>query len=224
MADDGRPRSARQVLEEIVQVLRASDSLDSRESSVGTNTTLQAQTNSSSITSVSQAVARLFPSVGNTVTRTVTSVPRSAKSRKRQNDSHCRRESGFFLKDVMLLPSPRITKIPRGKLRETLHLEGYAASAVEFGHEWSERKLRSALEAVFGSKLDGLPAPLFHFVRGIGDILVCPTLQPSQEFSAKVVKLLAKQGPIYIRAVQDIGSWKVSLACNETGWNMGLFC
>ena len=64
----------------------------------------------------------------------------------------------------------------------------------------------------------------FHFVRGIGDILVCPTLQPSQEFSAKVVKLLAKQGPIYIRAVQDIGSWKVSLACNETGWNMGLFC
>ena len=53
--------------------------------------------------------------------------------------------------------------------------------------------------------------------RGIGDILVCPTLQSSQEFSAKVVKLLAKQGPIFIRAVQDIGSWKVSLACNETG-------
>lgn len=41
----------------------------------------------------------------------------------------------------------------------------------------------------------------FHFVRGIGDILVRPTLQPSQDFSAKVVKLLAKQGPIYIRAV-----------------------
>ena len=109
--------------------------LDSRESSVDTNTTLQAQTNSSSITSVSQAVARLFPSVGSNVTRTATSVPRSAKSRKRQNDSHCRRESGFFLKDVMLLPSPRITKIPRGKLRENLHLEGYAASAVEFGYE-----------------------------------------------------------------------------------------
>ena len=57
----------------------------------------------------------------------------------------------------------------------------------------------------------------FHVVRGIGDILVCPTLQPSQEFSSKVVKLLSKQGPIYIRAVQDIGSWKVFLACNETG-------
>ena len=159
MADD-RPRSARQVLKEIVQVLRASDSLDSRELSVGTNTTSQAQTNSSSITSVSQAVARLFPSVGSTVTRTATSVPRSAKSRKRPNDSHCRKQSSLFLKDVMLLPSPRITKIPRGKLRESLHLQGYAASAVELGYEWSERKLRSALEAVYKSKLDGLPTPL----------------------------------------------------------------
>ena len=58
---------------------RASDSLDSRESSVGTNTTLQGQTNLPSITSVTQAVARLFPSVGSNVTRTATSVPRSAK-------------------------------------------------------------------------------------------------------------------------------------------------
>ena len=159
MADDARPRSARQVLEEIVQVLRASDSLDSRESNVGTNTTLPVQTNSSSITSVSQAVARLFPSVGSTVTRTApASVPRSAKSRKRQNDSNCRREAGFFLKDVMLLPSPRITKIPRGKLRETLHLEGCAASAVELGYELSERKLPSALEAVYKTKFSGVPS------------------------------------------------------------------
>jgi len=111
--------------------------------------------------SVSQAVARLFPSVGSTVTRMVpASVPRSAESRKRQNDSNCHREAGFFLKDVMLLPSPRITKIPHGKLRETLHLKGYAASAVKLGYERSERKLRSALEAVYKSKLSGLPAPL----------------------------------------------------------------
>ena len=70
----------------------------------------------------------------------------------------------------MLLPSRRITKIPRGKLRETLHLEGNAASAVEFGHEWSERKLRSAQEAVYESKLDGLPAPLYVFYLDINVI------------------------------------------------------
>ena len=141
-------------------MLTASDSLDSCELSVGINTTLQAQTNSLSITSVSEAVARLFLSVGSNVTRMATSVPHSVKSRKQQNDFHCHRESGFFPKDVMLLPSPRITKIPHGKLRESLHLEEYADSAVEFGCEWSERKLRSALEAVCKSKLDGLSVPL----------------------------------------------------------------
>ena len=98
MADEGRPQSAQQVLEEIVQVLRTSDSLDSHESSVGTNTTIQVQTNSLSVSSVSQAVARLFPSVGSNVTQTVTSVPHSAKPRKRQNDLHCHGELGFFLK------------------------------------------------------------------------------------------------------------------------------
>lgn len=34
-----------------------------------------------------------------------------------------------------------------------------AASSLEFCSNWSERKLRSALEAVFKDKLDGLPAP-----------------------------------------------------------------
>ena len=160
MTDESRPQSAQQVLEEIVQVLRTSDSLDLGESSVGTNTILQAQINSLSITLVSQAVARLFPSVGTNVTQTATSVPRSAKSRKRQNDLHCHGELGFFLKDVMLLPSPRITKIPCGKLRESLHLEEYAASAVEFGYKWSKRKLQSALEAVYKGKLDDLSVPL----------------------------------------------------------------
>ena len=60
----------------------------------------------------------------------------------------------------MLLPSPRITKIPRRKLRESLHLEEYAASAVEFGYEWSKRKLQSTTEAVYKGKLDGLSVPL----------------------------------------------------------------
>ena len=67
-----------------------------------------------------------------TFTRTTAaSTSRPAKSKKRPHDP-TRRDSGFFLKDVMLLPSPSVTKIPRGKLRETLHMEGYAASAVEF--------------------------------------------------------------------------------------------
>ena len=67
----------------------------------------------------------------------------------------------LFPEDVMLLPSPGIKIIPCGKLRESLHIEGYAASAVEFCSNWSERKLRSALEAVFKDKLDSLPLSMW---------------------------------------------------------------
>lgn len=78
---------------------------------------------------------------------------------------------------------------------------------MEFCFDWSERKLRSAIETVFKDKLHGLPSAMFHFVRGIGDILVRPSLQANQDCSAKVVKLFARQGPIYVRAVEDITSW-----------------
>lgn len=78
---------------------------------------------------------------------------------------------------------------------------------MEFCIDWSERKLRSAIETVFKDKLHGLPSAMFHFVRGTGDILVRPSLQANQDCSAKVVKLFARQCPIYVRAVEDITSW-----------------
>ncbi|XP_022802443.1 uncharacterized protein LOC111339963 [Stylophora pistillata] len=173
---------------------------DSTNSTNRTNATSSMYTTSS----VTQAVARLFPG---TYTRTTTTTSRPKKSRKRQNDSSSRKDCSFFLKDILLLLSPGIKKVPRGKQRENLHLQCYAASAVEFCIDWSERKLRSAIETVFKDKLHDLPSPMFHFVRGIGDILVRPSLQVNQDCSAKVVKLFAKQGPIYVRAVENITSW-----------------
>ena len=153
---DGTGRSAQDILKDIVRVLTTSNSLEEAQVPDITNATSQINPSSSSV--VTQAVARLFP--GTFTRTTAASTSRPAKSKKRPHDP-TRRDSGFFLKDVMLLPSPSVTKIPRGKLRETLHMEGYAASAVEFCSDWSERKLRSALEAVFKDKLDGLPAPMW---------------------------------------------------------------
>ena len=152
---DGTGKSAQDILKDIVRVLTTLNSLE--ESQVPDITNTMSQINPSSSSVVTQAVARLFPA---TFTRTTAaSMSRPAKSKKRQHDP-TRRDSGFFLKDIMLLPSPSITKIPRGKLRETLHMEGYAASAVEFCGHWSERKLRSTLEATFKDKLDGFPSPI----------------------------------------------------------------
>lgn len=76
----------------------------------------KSQINPSSSSVVTQAVARLFR--GTFTRTTAASTSRPAKSKKRQHDPTSRRDSGFFLEDVMLLPSPRIKKIPCGKLRE----------------------------------------------------------------------------------------------------------
>jgi len=153
---DGKGRSAQDILKDIVRVLTTSNSLE--EAQVPDITKATSQINPSSSSVVTEAVARLFP--GTFTRTTAASTSRPAKSKKRQHDPTSRRDSRFFLKDVMLLPSPRIKKIPCRKLRESLHIEGYAASAVEFCSNWSERKLHSTLEAVFKDKLDGLPAPM----------------------------------------------------------------
>lgn len=153
MADD-TGRSTQDILKDIARVLTTSNSL--KEAQVPDMSNVMLQINPSSSSVVTQAVARLFR--GTLTQTTAASTSRPAKSKKRQHDPTSRRDSGFFLKDVMLLPSPRIKKIPHGKLRESLHIEGYATSAVEFYSDWSERKLRSALEAVLKDKLDGLRA------------------------------------------------------------------
>ena len=151
---DGTGRNTQDILKDIVTVLTTSNSLEEAQVPDMSNVTSQINPSSSSVVTV----ARLFP--GTFTRTTAASTSRPAKSKKRQHDSTSCRDSGFFLKDVMLLPSPRIKKIPCGKLRESLHIEGYAASAVEFCSDWSERKLPSAVEAVFKDKLDGLPAPM----------------------------------------------------------------
>ena len=151
---DGTGRNTQDILKDIVTFLTTSNSLEEAQVPDMSNVTSQINPSSSSVVTV----ARLFP--GTFTRTTAASTSRPAKSKKRQHDSTSRRDSGFFLKDVMLLPSPRIKKIPCRKLRESLHIEGYAASAVEFCSDWSERKLPSALEAVFKDKLDGLPAPM----------------------------------------------------------------
>ena len=156
MMADGTGGNTQDILKDIVRVLTTSNSLE--EAQVPDMSNLTSQINPSSSSVVTQAVARLFP--GTFTRTTAASTSRPAKSKKRQHDSTSCRDSGFFLKDVMLLPSPRIKKIPCGKLRESLHIEGYAASAVEFCSDWSERKIPSALEAVFKDKLDGLPVPM----------------------------------------------------------------
>ena len=101
MMADGTGRSTQDILKDIVRVLTTSNSLEEAQDPDITNATSQINPSSSSV--VTQAVARLFPRTFTRTTAATTSQP--AKSKKRQHDPTSHRDSGFFLKDVMLLPT-----------------------------------------------------------------------------------------------------------------------
>ena len=114
MMADGTGGNTQDILKDIVRVLTTSNSLEEAQVPDMSNVTSQINPSSSSV--VTQAVARLFPGTFTRITAASTSRP--AKSKKQQHDSTSRGDSGFFLKDFMLLPSPRIKKIPCGKKAE----------------------------------------------------------------------------------------------------------
>ncbi|XP_028400112.1 uncharacterized protein LOC114523408 [Dendronephthya gigantea] len=105
------------------------------------------------------------------------------------------------LRDVILLPSPKIVDVPRGLKREKLYTQGCCISAFEICDSHSEKEIRNKMITAFGEKLKGLPDPKFKFVRAVGNKIVDPSCET---YTGKVLKYLNKQGPIYVRAVSAI--------------------
>ena len=106
-----------------------------------------------------------------------------------------------ILRDVVLLPSPSMSDVPRGSKREELYTNGCVISAFNISDGLTENEIRSRMVNAFGEKLNGLPDPKFHFVRAVGNKIIDPACD---SYSGKVLKYLNKQGPIYIRAVSEI--------------------
>ena len=97
-----------------------------------------------------------------------------------------------------MLLSPSNNVIPRGKVREKLYTEGFAKSAEEISDDMSEQTIREQFYKIFQGKLDGQPEPKFDFIRAIGNKII--PVNSSGPFTGKLLKYLARRGPIYIRA------------------------
>ena len=122
---------------------------------------------------VGQAISRLFPTVrartsGNTAhpgvatsqqsqapTRFQPTQTRAAKGRKPYAKKTTSNPSPAVVKDVILLPNPRIKTVPRGRTREELYARGFVASAFSITNELSESEILSQFNALFNSKLRG---------------------------------------------------------------------
>lgn len=205
--------------------------------SSGHNGSVQPATTSTISETTNEALHRLYPSinqppvVGNASNATVTQLAttdrsfvnaltrfdpntnyRPKKGKKhpaRQNKrkhSESTRSSKATLKDVVLLPSPKINVVPRGKNREELYTKCFAESAVEISDDMSEQTIKEKFATIFQRKLNSLPEPKFDFVRAIGNKIIPVPVGP---FTGKLLKYIAKQGAIYIRAKSDVDkNWR----------------
>ena len=175
----------------------------------------------------SVAISRLFPSVnGNTRLTNTTGTSSSTSGThfealentpqflpKRINESRKGKrkkpytkkkdaQSSSVMKDVFLLPSPRMKNVPRGRKREELYARGFVATAFTITNDMSNAELIESFSSIFSEKLRGFRK--FTIVRGIGNKIV--EINTSQEINGKVLKHICGQGPIYLRCVRAMDS------------------
>ena len=59
-----------------------------------------------------------------------------------------------WIKNVILLPSPKVKMVPRNLLRETLFDEGFVISGLKPKSSASEKKLTTSIEKALSDKMD----------------------------------------------------------------------
>ena len=105
--------------------------------------------------------------------------------------------SAAVMKDVILLPNPRMKDVPRGRTREELYVRGFVATAVSITNELTASEIQRQFASVFEQKLRGRP---FSIVRAVGNEIVDINLP--QEINGKILKHICGQGPVYLRCLR----------------------
>jgi hypothetical protein len=158
----------------------------------------------------SAAITRLFPSVNgrrNTTNDTNPITPRFVPSRanvpkqtkrKKPYSKKSEASSTPVMKDVILLPNPRMKTVPRGRKREELYARGFVATAFSITNEMTNAQMHQQFSTMFSEKLKGTRT--FTIVRAVGNRIV--EINISQEITGKVLKHICGQGPVYLRCVR----------------------
>ena len=113
--------------------------------------------------------------------------------------------SKTWIKDVILLPSPRIANLPRGNTREILYDEGFVISGFKLVSTATESEITHAIERELADKFVNVTNLIkFHFVRAVEKKIV--KVRNTQEINGEVLKHLCglRDKPIYIRATEEM--------------------
>ena len=141
--------------------------------------------------------------------RAKSSTSKAPNAKKQRNTTASNERKS--VKDVILLPGPKVSNVPKGVAREELFVRGFTTT-FELSTFMSEEEIRTILEAKLKDKLGESWGPKFTFVRAVGNKIIAPQLSESECYDGKMIKHFSGQGPVYIRANKDISSlliqWK----------------
>ena len=121
------------------------------------------------------------------------------KQGKRKKPYSKKKTSGSpgVMKDIILLPNPRMKLLPRGRIREELYVRGFVAMAVTITNEMTASEIEGQFATLFSNKLKGRP---FNFVRAVGNKTVDVNL--AQGITGKILKHICGQGPVLLRCAR----------------------
>ena len=123
----------------------------------------------------------------------------SEKTRKIQS----KKPEKEWIKDVILLPSPKVKTVPRNLLRETLFDEGFVILGFKLRSSASEKELTSSIEKVLSDKMAFIPgSPKFSSVLAVEKKIV--KIRIAEEVTRELWKHFADQQidqPIFIRPI-----------------------
>ena len=104
-----------------------------------------------------------------------------------------------WIKDVILLSSPKVKTVPRNLLRETLFDEDFVISEFKLKSSASEKELTSSIEKVLSDNTAFIPgSPKFNFVWAVEKKIV--KIRPAEEITGELLKHFygPRDSPIFI--------------------------
>ena len=109
-----------------------------------------------------------------------------------------------WVKDVILIPSPHFSSVPKFNVREGLYEDKFVLSGFILHSLATEKEFRNTLETAFMDKFAFTPVEnKFEFVRAVEKKIV--KIRSTDEITGEVLKhFCGSRGPIYIRSTTDL--------------------
>lgn len=112
------------------------------------------------------------------------------------------KEARPFLKDIYLIPSQQLSRVPRGRTRSNLSENGFVSFSIVFSADMSEEEVRDVILTEFRAKFQAIEGDSkFQFLKAVNDSLI---ELPNKVWDAKFLKHMTGNGPLYIRAAKSI--------------------